>query len=48
MAFEKLTKERVLQDMPEDLNRYFLREIEKCKTDSPALHYQFAHYLLTK
>jgi hypothetical protein len=34
--------------MDEDVKRNFMRQIKKCKSESPFVHYQFAYHLLTK
>lgn len=47
MAF-KYTNEEILRLIPEDIKRQLKREIEKCKTNSPILHYQYAYHLITK
>jgi tetratricopeptide (TPR) repeat protein len=48
MGLIERNKKETLKTIPEDVKRYLMREIEKWKTDSPAVHYQFAHHLLIK
>lgn len=48
MDYVTRDKEITLRSMPEDVKRHLMREIEKCKGNSPFVHYQFAHHLLTK
>ncbi|MBE9545941.1 MAG: hypothetical protein IMF10_00425 [Proteobacteria bacterium] len=48
MAFVKRNREMILRSIPEDVKRYLKREIESCNSGATALHYKFAHYLLTK
>jgi rubrerythrin len=43
-----LTKDTILKLMDEDVKRTLKRQIEISKSESPSIHYQFAHYLLTK
>jgi len=48
MAWFNFKKEQITKGMPEDINRYLKREIEKCKTNLPGINYKFAHHLLIK
>jgi hypothetical protein len=37
----------ILKAMPEDIKRFFIREIDRCKKGNLFAHYQFVYHLLT-